>query len=164
MGRGDSEQYYTSHGSRRVHHKALIHSIDGNFSRNPRTGKIQKFRSGGHGQSNIKILERNGIEYHIGKTYPNGVRVGYVPKHANRRKQTGTGQTWFPKNWTTRDIVKAGEHVSSLRHNRKSHDGVIMWGTWKGVRVGVIKTNGQIATIFPDTKQPARSHRRKRNY
>ena len=154
MGRGDSGQYYTSHGSDRVHHQALIHSIDGNFSRNPRTGRIQKFRSGGHGQNNIKILERNGIEYHIITTYPNGVRVGYVPGHANRRKRTGIGQVWFPKNWTTRDIIKAGEHIGRLKRNRGTRDGITMWGTWNGVRIGVKKTNGQIATIFPDIKQP----------
>ena len=27
-------------------------------------------------------------------------------------------------------------------------------GTWKGVRVVVIRTHGQIGTIFPDVKQP----------
>ena len=28
-----------------------------------------------------------------------------------------------------------------------------MWGTYKGVHVGAIKTNGQVATVFPDTDQ-----------
>lgn len=28
-----------------------------------------------------------------------------------------------------------------------------MWGTYKGVRVGVIKTDGKIATVFPDVDQ-----------
>lgn len=31
--------------------------------------------------------------------------------------------------------------------------GVTMWGTYKGVRVGVIKTDGKIATVFPDVDQ-----------
>lgn len=163
MGRGDSGQYYTSHGSNRVHHKALIHSIDGDFSRNPRTGKIQKFRSGGHGQSNIVILKRVGIEYHIVRTYSNGVRVGYVPEHRSRAKRAGIGQAWFPKDWTTRDIVRAGEHVSGLKRNRGVPDGVTAWGTWKGVRVGVKKTNGQIATVFPDTNQDTPRKRKGRN-
>ena len=29
-----------------------------------------------------------------------------------------------------------------------------MYGTWKGVRVGVKRTNGKVSTIFPDLKQP----------
>ena len=33
-------------------------------------------------------------------------------------------------------------------------DGKRIYGMWKGVRVGVIKTHGQIGTIFPDSKQP----------
>ena len=31
-----------------------------------------------------------------------------------------------------------------------------VFGMWKGVRVGVIRTNGIIATIFPDSKQPTK--------
>ena len=55
-------------------------------------------------------------------------------------KQTGTGQAWFPRNWT--------------RGNRHVKDGIAVFGMWKGVRVGVIRTNGKIGTIFPDSKQP----------
>ena len=58
-----------------------------------------------------------------------------------------------PKSWSTRDIVKAGEHVASLKSNQSAGDGVTMWGTYKGVRVGVIKSNGKIATVFPDIDQ-----------
>jgi hypothetical protein len=97
-----------------------------------------------------------GIEYHIVKTYPNGVRVGNVPNHRNPRKRKGTGQAWFPRNWTSRDIRHAGEHVANLRGNRHSKNGEAVYGIWKGVRVGVIRTNGKIATIFPDSKQPYR--------
>ena len=28
-----------------------------------------------------------------------------------------------------------------------------MWGTYKGVHVGVIKTNGQVASVFTDIDQ-----------
>ena len=99
-------------------------------------------------------LDKYGIEYHVVKTYPNGVRAGYVPNHKNPKKRVGTGQTWFPKNWTSRDIKHAGEHVANLKRNRKSRDGVAVYGMWKGVRVGVIRTHGVISTIFPDSKQP----------
>ncbi len=58
----------------------------------------------------------------------------------------GTGE---PGNYYTSggsDVV----HHPALIH---SIDGVTMWGTYKGVRVGVIKTNGRVATVFPDEDQ-----------
>ena len=161
MGSGESGRYYTSHGSNRVHHGTLIHSFDGRFTRNPRTGKIQNIKSGGHGQSALDVMDQNGIAYNIVKTYPNGVRVGNIPSIKDRIKKQGTGMAWVPKNWTTRDMVRAGEHVSGLKHNRGVKDGTIIWGTYKGVRVGVIKTHGQIATIFPDSKMQPNKRRRR---
>ena len=162
MGTGESGTYYTSHGSKRVHHGALIHSFDGKFSRNPRTGKIQNIKSGGHGQSALDIMDRCGIKYNITKTFTNGVRIGNIPSIKDKSKKTGTGMAWFPKDWTQRDMVRAGEHVSGLKSNRRARDGVIMWGVYKGVRIGVIKTHGQIATIFPDSRyQPKPKKRRK---
>lgn len=163
MGSGESGRYYTSHGSNRVHHGALIHSFDGRFTRNPRTGKIQNIKSGGHGQSALDVMDRNGIKYNIVKTYANGVRIGNIPSIRSKIKKTGTGMAWFPKSWTIRDMVRAGEHVSMLKRNRGVKDGVTIWGVYKGVRVGVMKTNGQIATIFPDARnQPVRIKRRKK--
>lgn len=157
MGSGESGRYYTSHGSNRVHHGALIHSFDGRFTRNPRTGKIQNIKSGGHGESALEVMGKNGIKYNIVKTYLNGVRVGNIPSIKDRAKKQGTGMAWFPKTWTTRNMVRAGEPVSGLKHNRGVKDGVIIWETYKGVRVGVIKTNGQVATVFPDARyQPVR--------
>jgi hypothetical protein len=70
-------------------------------------------------------------------------------------------QAWFPKAWTTRDIVKAGEHIASLKSNQNLPDGATMWGTYRGVRVGAIKTGGRIATIFPDVDQTEVLKRRK---
>lgn len=163
MGSGESGRYYTSHGSNRVHHGALIHSFDGRFTRNPRTGKIQNIKSGGHGESALEVMGKNGIKYNIVKTYLNGVRVGNIPSIKDRAKKQGTGMAWFPKTWTTRNMVRAGEHVSGLKHNRGVKDGVIIWETYKGVRVGVIKTNRQVATVFPDARyQPVRKNGRKR--
>lgn len=63
------------------------------------------------------------------------------------------GQTWFPKSWTTKDIRHAGEHVAGLKGNRHAPDGKAVYGVYKGVRVGVIRTNGKIATVFPDADQ-----------
>ena len=60
MGSGESGRYYTSHGSNRVHHGALIHSFDGRFTRNPRTGKIQNIKSGGHAKVRLKSWAKTG--------------------------------------------------------------------------------------------------------
>ncbi|MCQ2053035.1 MAG: EndoU domain-containing protein [Treponema sp.] len=160
MGSGRSGIYYTSHGSSKIHHQALIHSMEGIFTVNPKTGKISKFMSGGHAQDNINFLEKNGIEYHIVKTYKNGVRVGYVPKHDKKAKKSGIGQAWFPKSWTQKDITKAAEHVSQLKCNKGVKDGIPVFGMYKGVKVGIIKTHGNIATVFPDSKQPNNGRKR----
>jgi hypothetical protein len=82
------------------------------------------------------------------------VRVGYIPNHKDKRKQSGTVQAWFPKSWTSKDIKHAGEHVANLKGNRHGKDGEAVFGMLKGVRVGGIRTHGKMATIFPDSKQP----------
>ena len=41
-------------------------------------------------------------------------------------------------------------------------DGVTMWGVYKGVRVGVKKTNGKISTVFPDSNQSSVLRRKKK--
>lgn len=161
MGTGESGRYYTSHGSTSVHHQALIHSFDGKYSYNSKTGAIQKIKSGGHGQSAMDIMKKNGIVYNVVKTYPNGVRIGNIPSSKDKTKKSGTNMSWFPKSWSVKDMVRAGEHVSKLKRNRGVKDGVIIWGTYKGVRVGVIKTHGHIATIFPDAANQPSGKRRK---
>ncbi len=154
MGTGKSGRYLNTRGSgRTVSDYALVHSSEGTFTYTPKEHRISKLKSGGHGQEGINLLEKHGIRYNIVKTYPNGVRVGNIPSHKDPRKRTGTGQTWFPKTWTKKDIRKAGEHVAGLRKNRHVPDGKRIFGTYKGVRVGVIRTHGKIATVFPDTKQ-----------
>lgn len=156
MGSGVSGIYYTSKGSRKVHHQALIHSFDGKFTQKQSGDGLSRPVSGGHGQSNIDLLKKNGIDFNIVKTYPNGVRVGNIPNHKDKRKRSGSNQSWFPKSWSQKDMVKAGEHVARLKKNRGVKDGVIIYGNYKGVRVGEIKTNGNVATIFPDSKQNRR--------
>ncbi|MEL5899647.1 EndoU domain-containing protein, partial [Clostridium sporogenes] len=139
----------------KVSDSALNHSSIGDFTYNPKTGKVSKMKGGGHGQANIDFLDANGLKYEIVDTYPNGVRVGNVEDHKVKAKRTGNNQSWFPKNWTESDIVNAGEYVGNLKENINAADGVISYGEVNGVRVGVIRTNGQISTVFPDaTMQP----------
>ncbi len=79
-------------------------------------------------------------------------------RHGN---DPGIGQAWFPATWSNKDIKRAGTHVASLKQNRHVPDGKIVWGNYKGVRVGVIRTYGKIATIFPDKIQPSKHGGRK---
>ena len=162
MGTGKSGRYLNTKGSgRTVSDYALVHSNEGTFTYSPKTGKISKLKSGGHGQEGMDILKKQGIAYNVVKTYPNGVRVGNVPGHKDPRKRSGTEQAWFPKNWGEKDIRRAGEHVAGLRKNRRVPSGQKIYGVYKGVRVGVIRTNGKIATVFPDSDQSSVIRRKK---
>lgn len=160
MGTSRSGLYLNTKGSRRkVSEYALVHSNEGTFmnvkSPNPKKSPFRML-NGGHGEDNIKLLNKYGIKYNIVKTYPNGVRVGSVDGHKMKSKREQNKQSWFPKSWTAKDIQKAGEHVAALKCNKHVQDGYNMYGTWKGVRVGVKRTNGKISTIFPDLKQPTK--------
>ncbi|WP_090997686.1 WXG100 family type VII secretion target [Bacillus sp. 491mf] len=49
----------------------------------------------------------------------------------------------------------AGTKVAELTEFASAENGVTIFGEYNGVRVGVIKTDGEIGTIFPDaTQQP----------
>ena len=99
-------------------------------------------------------MDKNGIEYNIVKTYKNGVRVGNVPNHwKDNSKRKGIGQSWFPKSWGQKDVVKAAEHVLGLKHNSHASDGKKLYGKYKGVWVVVIKTNGTVGSVFPNSNQ-----------
>ena len=164
MGTTRSGRYLNTKGSgRSISHFALVHSNEGNFTK-PNYNKNERLRlkSGGHGQKGMDLLDKHGIKYNIVKTYPNGVRIGNIPDHKQKAKQKGTGQAWFPKKWTEKDIKRAGEHVASLRQNRHIPNGKTVFGVYKGVRVGVIKTNGQPGTIFPDSDQSSVLRKRRK--
>ncbi len=71
-------------------------------------------------------------------------------------------QSWFPKEWSDKDIRRAGEHVIGLKHNKNAPDGKLISGVYKGVKVCVIKTRGIPGTIFPDTDQSSVLKKKKR--
>ncbi len=155
MGTSKPGRYMNTKGSARTMSQfSLVHASEGKFTRPQRPTDPLKLMSGGHGQKGMNLLDKYGIAYNIVKVYPNGVRVGNVPSHSARAKRTGTNQSWFPASWSEKTIKRAGEHVAQLHRNRNVPDGKTMFGTFKGVRVGVIKTNGQIGTVFPDKIQP----------
>ena len=169
MGSGSSGRYSNTRGAdRSISASALDHAVNGRFVQTQVkvNGKVQfrpRLAAGGHGQAGMQLLDKYGIEYHVVRTYPNGVRVGYVPWHRDGGKQTGENQSWFPRDWTEKDIRRAGSYVAGLKRNQHVPDGVHAYGTYKGVRVGIIRTNGKIATVFPDSDQtPALKQRRRK--
>lgn len=94
-------------------------------------------------------------DYNINKVYENGVRVGNVPGHKVKAKRTGSNQSWFPENWAELDVIAAGAKIAKFTEFSNTYNSEAIFGEYNGVRVGVIKTNGGIGTIFPDaTKQP----------
>lgn len=128
----------------KISKKAIKHSTIGEFNTK------RRLVSGGHSQKNIKYLERNNIPYNIEKTYSNGVRVGNIPSHKSPKKQTWNTQSWFPKYWNDKTIKRAGQVVA---RGKKLNDGYPKFGHYSNVNVGIIRTNGKIATIFPASKQ-----------
>ena len=48
-----------------------------------------------------------------------------------------------------------------ITKNRNVPDGKEVFGEYRGVRVGIIKTNGKTATIFPDSDQSSVLEKRK---
>jgi hypothetical protein len=159
MGTSKSGRYLNTYGTgRSVSDFALVHSSEGSFTRSQarENGKMViklRLENGGHGQKGMDLLDKYGVKYNVEKTYSNGVRDDNVPDHKNPKKRESMSQTWFPKNWTEKDIRHAGEHVASLKGNRHIPNGKPVYGVYKGVRVGVIRTNGKIATVFPDSDQ-----------
>lgn len=163
MGTSKNGRYLNTKGSgRSVSDFALVHSDEGKYTKPSRKGDKLRLVSGGHGQTGMDQLDKYGIKYNVEKTYSNGVRVGNIPNHKNPNKRKSMGQTWFPKSWTTKDIRHAGEHVAGLKGNRHVPDGKAVYGVYKSVRVGVIRTNGKIATVFPDADQSSLLKKRRK--
>lgn len=135
----------------KISKKAIQHSSLGEFTQGDKKHP-PRLKSGGHGEENIRELKNRGIDYKITKEYPNGVRVGNVSNHQDKRKRELNKQMWFPKNWKRSTIKKAGEKTIQEERNKKE-DGKISIGTYRKVKVGVIWTNGKVATIFPYHKQ-----------
>ena len=61
-----------------------------------------------------------------------------------------------------KDIRRAGKHVASLKTNKHTTNEKAMFGIYKGVKVGVIKTHGRIGTVFPDSNQNSIYRRKKK--
>ncbi|MCW6112444.1 EndoU domain-containing protein, partial [Clostridium sporogenes] len=149
--------------------ETLKHSNEGDFTnpRNPKKIKPGEIRlkSGGHGETNIGLLNEKQIEYNVIKEYPNGVRCGNVPTHKVPAKKSGLGQVWFPKSWNEKKIKDAGEYVSNLKDKNKYilqefkvNDEIVAlykFANYDEVTVCVCYNTKikRVMTIFPDEKQ-----------
>ena len=109
-----------------VDNTALKHSTVGDFTYDHKTGQVSRMKGGG-------------IDYNIINEYENGVRIRNVPKHKTPSKRTGTEQAWFPQNWSDSKIKDAGNFIANLPENKNLANGVIAFGEYDGVRVGIIK-------------------------
>ena len=87
MGTGKPGRYLNTKGTgRTVSDFAVVHSMEGRLVKTQVKIKGEtrfklRLAAGGHGQAGMDMLDKYGVEYHVVKTYPNGVRVGYVPWH-----------------------------------------------------------------------------------
>lgn len=131
-------------GKKHISEETLDHSSKGTYTTNNR------LKSGGHGQEAIDYMANQGIEYNVVTTFPNGVRLGNVPRHAKSRYRSGTKQSWFPENWNRKTIKKAGRAVAK---GKVFPDGKYKKGVHKHVNVGIIRKNGKIVTVFPMYEQ-----------
>ncbi len=113
-----------------------------------------------------ELAERIGVttatlcRYVSGERQPKSDTVANIAMQSFKRN--GASQSWFPKSWTEKDIKRAGEHVAGLKGNRRVADGKTIYGVYKGVRVGVKRTNGKIATVFPYSDQSSVTRRKRK--
>lgn len=132
---------------------SIIHSNEGDFTKPQKKNDRLRLKGGGHGESNLELLRKYHIEYVFTGIYENGVRIGNIPDHKNNNARTGDSHSWFPENWSAKDIRHAGIQISNLKRNRGFSDSKILTGIYKGIKCCVMKTHGKIATIYPDVKQ-----------
>lgn len=151
----------------------IAHSEIGEFPLPPKPQlslEPSSMESGGHGQKNLDYLAALGWDFKITKTWPNGVRIGYIAKHSTPSKRgvldsagiPQSGQSWFPPSWTATDIQAAGNFV--LNNNRVAW-AAIPRGTagtissiYRGIKVILLKTydksyTDDIGSIYPDVNQ-----------
>ncbi|MFA6860932.1 MAG: EndoU domain-containing protein [Bacilli bacterium] len=104
---------------------------------------------GGHGEDNIRYLEKNKLEFKIEGLCKGKARNGSIACHERVWEAKKDRHMWFPKLWSDRKIEKAGLHVANLKKNQDVPDHTPMHGTYKGVDVVAYKGRGRICGICP---------------
>ena len=142
----------------------LAHTVYGNYA----------YKSGGHLQSGLKMLDKLNIRYDITETFANGVRVGKI-KAFNDGDSSGyydKKHAWFPKSWNTitlknavRYILNNLDHQLDIKRNKLGQR-ITLHGEYKNVRLFVIvekkldnksgKYKNTVITAYPDySSQPS---------
>ena len=70
-----------------ITNKALNHSNIGDFTHPFKPSVAPRLIGGGHGQDGINKLKELGIKYNIVKTWKNGVRLGNITSHKDKKKE-----------------------------------------------------------------------------
>jgi hypothetical protein len=68
-----------------------------------------------------------------------------------KKKRTGNGQAWFPKNWNEDKVRAAGTAIAN--DGQDLVNGYHKTGVYDGVAVRVLVDDGEITTICPDLDQ-----------
>lgn len=110
------------------HRQTIFHLFYVNLSYLESWDNHIRLKSSGHGQTGLKELDKYGIDYHIVKTYPNGVRVGYVPNYKASKKKNGVNQAWFSASWTSKGMVFLLQHLGFRRKLRIMLTIIILFG------------------------------------
>lgn len=134
-----------------VREKTIRHSVDGEYRNAYGPYPNGRMIKGGHTQKTMEICNEKGIWYEVNYEFSNGVRCGNVEGSNSKRKITGNGQLWFPKEWEEDDVIAAGTKAANTGEKIGEKRKI---GTYKGVAVRVIfDDNNEITTICPDFDQ-----------
>lgn len=139
----------------------MQHTSSGNFI----------YKSGGHLQSNLNLLDKLHVKYEITKTFDNGVRVGKIKtadNPDNNEYYYKTNHAWFPKHWNKITLRNAVRHIvnepsnKELIKNNSDGETVRLNGEYKNVRIVVIvkmlsdevgkPPRNVVITAYPDSK------------
>lgn len=138
-----------------IRKSTLDHTTKGVFTKLKNPNKPANLKNGGrpdkgfHSESSFNILEKNGTPGNITQILPNGVRVGNVQFHKSKIKREENGQTWFPKDWTDEDILKAAIFILNKPLSKDKFKYVGNYTLHdETVRLIVYKNNP--GTVYPD--------------
>lgn len=112
-----------------------------------------RYKSGGHGQANITLLDKMGIKYEINMEYNNGVRVGNILGCLNPHFNSGNNHSWFPKSWDDDKITEAISYGLRI-YNGEYLEREVYEFVYEGVKITIVfGKNKSVSTAFPNKEQ-----------
>ena len=139
-----------------IRKSTLDHTTKGKFTGLKNPNKSVSISNGGrpdggfHSESSFKILKNSGTPGTVNETLPNGVRIGNIELHKDKKKRDLNGQTWFPKDWSDDDILIAATSIVNNPANKISDN--IYFGNYicHDENVGIKIHTNKPGSIFPD--------------